>query len=45
LLRTLKTIGKPNNLNVLGATKPKGFNRKAKTGYDHLCLREKNLKG
>ena len=37
------TIGKPNNIKVLGARKPKDLSRIAKIGCGHMCLKEENL--
>jgi hypothetical protein len=36
-------IGKPNNLKVIGASKPKGLNRIAKIDYGQIFLRDDNL--
>jgi hypothetical protein len=33
-------IGKPNNLKVFGASKPKGLNRIAKIDYGQIFLRQ-----
>ena len=38
-----RKIGKTNNLNFLGAIKPKGLNRIAKIGYGHIYLRGVNI--
>ena len=38
-----RKVGKPNNLKVLRASKPKGLNRIAKIASGHLYPREENL--
>jgi hypothetical protein len=39
----VKKIGKPNNIKIMRARKPKGLNRIAKFGCGHIYTREENL--